>query len=56
MFFNSFSSFIHMGGYAAYVWPAFSIAMLLMFVNSFLVRKRLRKMIKNLRDHYARSS
>jgi len=56
MNFTSFSAFIHMGGYAGYVWPAFAIAILLLLVNSMVARKRLRKLIKTLRSRYAHSS
>ncbi len=56
MYFSSFSSFIHMGGYADYVWSAFAIAIVMLFINSVMLSSRLRKMIKILRDRYARSS
>lgn len=53
VYFHSFSLFFHMGGYAAYVWPAFGIAIVILFVNGITTSGRLRKMIKTLRDHYA---
>jgi heme exporter protein D len=37
-------SFLHMGGYAAYVWPAYGITALVMVANVFAARRRLATM------------
>jgi len=56
MYFSSFLSLVHMGGYADYVWPAFGLVVLVLFVNVVFASRRLRNIIKNLRNRYARSS
>jgi len=48
MQFDSFSSFVSMGGYAFYVWLSFGVtfgAMLLLVVESFSQHKRLLKVV-----------
>jgi len=56
MVFSSFSSMLHMGGYADYVWPAFAVAIVMLLGNSMLASNRLRKLIRTLRNRYASTS
>lgn len=54
------SSFIHMGGYAGYVWPAYGVAVVVMaglLVASLLgsrARERELKVLQELRPHRTR--
>ena len=50
MHFSSFSAFLDMGGYAAYVWSSFAITFFAMFwvvFSSHLTRRKLYREIKN---------
>ncbi len=49
VYFHSFSAFLHMGHYAAYVWPAYAIGLLLLLIPVFLVRRHL-KSIKTIKS------
>jgi heme exporter protein D len=53
MYWNSFSDFLHMGGYGLYVWGAFGMTALVMVVETWLavrqartIRQRLIRQIK----------
>lgn len=48
-YFHSLSSFISMGGYGQYVWPAYALAFVILVGNLFVARRRLRQTLKNLR-------
>ena len=37
---NSLSEFLHMGGYALYVWGSFGATLLAMLIEPLLIRKR----------------
>lgn len=52
-YFTSLSAFLHMGGYADYVWPAYAIVIIILGINLFLSISKLKKMIKQLRYQYA---
>lgn len=45
--------FIHMGGYAQYVWPAYGIGTVILILNVIQPLRRYRKTIRNLasREH-----
>ncbi|WP_407331044.1 heme exporter protein CcmD [Enterovibrio sp. 27052020O] len=50
MHFSSFSAFLDMGGYAAYVWSSFAITFFAMFwvvFSAHLTRRKLYREIKN---------
>ncbi len=46
---NSATEFFAMGGYALYVWGGFGACALLMLVEPWLVRRRMREAMLNLR-------
>ncbi|MGH8278187.1 MAG: heme exporter protein CcmD [Gammaproteobacteria bacterium] len=46
---SSWHEFITMGGYAAYVWPAYAIALVVMLANAVLPLRRQRMLLKDLR-------
>ncbi len=46
---NSVQEFLSMGGYAAYVWPAYGLATLVMVVNAVSPARRLRAKLIELR-------
>jgi len=46
---NSLRDLIDMGGYAAYVWPAYGLAALVMIANAVLPLHSLRKQLDELR-------
>ncbi|HSC47614.1 MAG TPA: heme exporter protein CcmD [Gammaproteobacteria bacterium] len=50
---NSLQDFLHMGGYAVYVWPAYGLAALVMIANAVLPLRRLRKQLGELRGRTA---
>ena len=57
MYFDSFEQFLHMGGYAAYVWSAFGItlfSMLVLLWTSFRHGKQLLKDVRNRVERQAR--
>jgi heme exporter protein D len=35
------SDFLHMGGYAAYVWPSYGLTLLVLLLNIYWARRRL---------------
>lgn len=46
---NSLNEFLTMGGYGAYVWPAYGLAVLVVIVNILLPLKRLRELKADIR-------
>ena len=49
MFWNSFSDFIAMGGYAGYVWGSFGVTALILIVEPILALRRQRQTITRLK-------
>jgi len=47
--FSSVSAFLLMGGYADYVWSAYTIALIVLVVNSVIALRQFRKIKKQLR-------
>lgn len=47
--FHGFESFIRMGGYGAYVWPAFAIGFVFLFGNYMFIRSQFRRSKKQIR-------
>ena len=41
--------FLNMGGYAGYVWSAYGIAMLVLFLNLLISRQRYKSVLRRLR-------
>lgn len=50
--FHGLESFLHMGGVAIYVWPAFAIVFVLLLSNVFLIYSQLRRVKQNLKKFY----
>ena len=46
---SSLNEFLSMGGYGAYVWPAYGLATLVVLVNIVLPLRRLRKLKADIR-------
>lgn len=46
---SSWHEFLTMGGYAAYVWPAYGVVLVVMVVNAILPGHRQRVLLKQLR-------
>lgn len=46
---KSFHEFLTMGGYAAYVWPAYGVAAAVMLVNAFQPALRLKRRLAELK-------
>ena len=51
---KSWDEFLSMGGYAAYVWPAYGIAVLVVLANAVLPGRRLRRQLQALRRKHSR--
>lgn len=51
---SSWHEFVTMGGYAAYVWPAYAITLLVMLVNAILPGRRQRRLLKLLQQRAQR--
>ncbi|MBS0366988.1 MAG: heme exporter protein CcmD [Proteobacteria bacterium] len=47
------SAFIHMGGYAAYVWPAYAVTLAVIALNIIGARRLLRRSIARARRRLA---
>ncbi len=45
---GSFSAFLHMGGYAFYVWSSFGLSFALFAIELLLLSKRRRTLLKRL--------
>jgi len=44
--FSSWSAFFQMGGYAAYVWPAYGIVMGVLIFHGFVASRQLKQLFK----------
>lgn len=51
---KSLHEFLTMGGYAAYVWSSYGIALVIMLINAILPGRQLRHMLKELRNRMNR--
>jgi len=49
--FHSFESFVRMGGYGTYVWPAFAIGFVLLFSHYLFIRSQFRRSKEQARNH-----
>ena len=54
--FSSFSDFIHMGGYGAYVWPAFGIGLAILLANIIIPACQHRKLLQQNRVYHEQNS
>ena len=52
---KSWHEFISMGGYAAYVWPAYAAALVVLVVNAVLPGRRQRQLLRELRQRAPRA-
>ena len=52
MNFSSAAAFFQMGGYAAYVWPAYAIVVFVLCYQFIFVSGRLRRQLKKLKKKY----
>ena len=43
------AEFFHMGGYAAFVWPSYAIAAVVLWLNWFLPRKQHERVLSQLK-------
>lgn len=46
------SEFLHMGGYAAYVWPSFGLAFIVMVLNIMVSISRHKKALRKAQDYH----
>ena len=53
---NALHSFLAMGGYAAYVWPAYAVFFIVLIVDNIAPRLRRRRILSELRARLARQS
>ncbi|EKF9299929.1 heme exporter protein CcmD [Vibrio cholerae] len=56
MYFDSFSDFLAMGGYAAYVWSAFGLTYLSIAMLWIVSVRRKTKLLNQVRDKLARQA
>ena len=49
---KSWDEFLTMGGYAAYVWPAYGIALVVLVYNAMFPARRLRRLLTELRHRH----
>ncbi len=49
MYWNSFSDFLAMGGYALYVWGSFSVTALIVIAEPLLLRRRRQLLVARLK-------
>ena len=54
MFFDSFSSFLEMGGHGLYVWASYGLAALIVAVNFISPVLSRKKVIKDIQRQYRR--
>ena len=50
----SLQSFLHMGGYAIYVWPAYGLTFIVLILNIILPLKRESRFFKTITDRKKR--
>jgi heme exporter protein D len=48
VYWNSFSDFIHMGGYGLYVWGSYAMVAVAMLAESLLAAQRQRRALANI--------
>ena len=53
---NALSHFLAMGGYAAYVWPAYAVFFAVLIADNVAPRLRRRRILRELRERLARQS
>ncbi len=53
---NTLQTFFAMGGYAAYVWPAYAVFFIVLIADSIAPRLRRRRTLRELRARLARQS
>ena len=53
---NTVQTFLSMGGYAAYVWPAYAVFFIVLIADSIAPRLRRRRLLRELRARFARQS
>jgi heme exporter protein D len=53
MYFNSFSEFLQMGGYALYVWGSFGVTALVMAIEVLTLRRQQQNLITQLQDEFS---
>ncbi len=53
---SSLQTFLAMGGYAAYVWPAYAVFFAVLLADSVAPRLRRRRVLRELRARLARQS
>jgi heme exporter protein D len=53
---NALQTFFAMGGYAAYVWPAYALFFIVLIIDSIAPRLRRRRVLRELRARIARQS
>ena len=53
---SSLQTFLAMGGYAAYVWPAYAVFFAVLIADSVAPRLRRRRVLRELRTRLARQS
>jgi len=56
MYFQSLNQFLHMGGYAHYVWPAYGIASVVIISNILAAFYQKKRVVKSLQQYYKRES
>ncbi|GAA0260753.1 heme exporter protein CcmD [Rhodanobacter caeni] len=53
---NDVQSFLAMGGYAAYVWPAYAVFFIVLIADTIAPRLRRQRLLRELRARLARQS
>ena len=53
---SALQTFLAMGGYAAYVWPAYAVFFIVLVADSIAPRLRRRRVLRELRARIARQS
>ena len=53
---SNVQTFFAMGGYAAYVWPAYAVFFIVLIVDNIAPRLRRRRVLRELRARIARQS
>ncbi|KAA0070603.1 heme exporter protein CcmD [Rhodanobacter sp. T12-5] len=53
---NALQTFLAMGGYAAYVWPAYAVFFIVLIADTVAPRLRRRRVLMELRARLARQS
>ena len=53
---NAVQSFLAMGGYASYVWPAYAVFFIVLIADTIAPRLRRQRLLRELRARFARQS